>query len=208
MRVPRFKIRFLLVLTAVIALSLGLAIDRWRQNSSYHRLAVRHRAMAASLKEQVDQAVARSYRTPLRTAAKLEADRAYHAALASKYMQAKWTPWVGVPPDPPPPDLSPSGELSRAVMDLVRARRGEFVSLDFSGVQVSDEDLLEVSGLPRVGSISLARAVGTVTPEGIGKLASLPFLERLSLPGRWTRAEVGKLGGTMPKVVITHQEAE
>lgn len=46
----RFSIREMMLVTLVVALVVGWAIDHWRPNNAYRKMAIRYTAMEESLK--------------------------------------------------------------------------------------------------------------------------------------------------------------
>jgi hypothetical protein len=98
--------------------------------------------------------------------------------------------------------------MSRAVMDLVKARGAELTWLDLAGVEVSDVDLAMLPEQSKLTSIDLTNASGTFTIEGITQLSALTCLSELKLPGRWTRADIGKISLRLPNTSLNYFEAE
>jgi hypothetical protein len=91
MRLPRFRLRTLMVAVAVVALVSG-GWSMWSRSDRFTRIGWSHQARKNSLAAN-----------PPRVG---DADRGregWHAAMAAKYFRAARSPWLPVEPDPSPP---------------------------------------------------------------------------------------------------------
>jgi hypothetical protein len=93
MRLPRFRLRALMIAVAAVALLLGLWAGIERRRADFRRIARYHSFRNLGL--LVDS---RSL-TPL----ELRQDE-WHHALYLKYQRAARYPWLSVEPDPPEPE--------------------------------------------------------------------------------------------------------
>lgn len=94
MRLPRFRIRTLMVVVAVAAIGLAVLIERERErrlSSEYSFRAVNHRQLLLAV------------RSHLLTGERLREWDDYHRAMAKKWQWASEHPWWPVEPDPPEP---------------------------------------------------------------------------------------------------------
>ena len=105
MRPPRFRLRSMMILVAVLALSLSAAV-LWRRREHYRRLAEAYALTEMVLR--VDSNMARgSAAFPLLDLSESmdrnarQAD--YYARLRRKYERAARRPWLPVEADPPEP---------------------------------------------------------------------------------------------------------
>lgn len=124
MRMPRFRIRTLMIAVAVVAVLTACAAGAWRLNrlSRYYRsqaaiLSHAEKRATEGLKDQEEELASIAKRDPL-ARAKLKdfEDVARHcagqyaalaehaAALKLKYERAARYPWLPVEPDPPEPE--------------------------------------------------------------------------------------------------------
>jgi hypothetical protein len=110
MRLPRFRLRTLMVAVAVLALLLMGGIMVWR-SANYRRLAAFHEEMERRQERAVRgiESLAQAATDP-KDAAAARRDAAhearigrYHAGLKAKYLRAAARPWESVAPDPPRP---------------------------------------------------------------------------------------------------------
>ena len=105
MRLPRFRVRTLMVAVGVVALliwgaMMGLQSYHYAQRAEiYGRWEWQWRQLA-----QRDRARGTTRSIAARWGFQL-AD--YDAPLARKYRRAMWRPWIPVAPDPPPPSEIP-----------------------------------------------------------------------------------------------------
>jgi hypothetical protein len=122
-RLPRFRIRTLILAVAVAAVVVAgkIEVPRLRQlrdsyvaKATYHsQLATVHRSRVRSLDQQLATNVAMQTET-WRVGTKRLRDgfarlAAYDGSLAAKYERAASYPWITLEPDPPrPPDASPN----------------------------------------------------------------------------------------------------
>ena len=102
MRMPRFRIRTLMVAVAVIALLIGVPFDLARRRRAFLRLAIEHQAREVAVTYDGYARVWFDSRgRPLDPrAAKLDL---WNSQLADKYFRAARYPWLSVEPDPPEP---------------------------------------------------------------------------------------------------------
>ncbi len=106
MRPPRFRLRTMMILVAVLALSLSAAV-LWLRREQYRRLAEVYSLTEKVLR--VDSHMARGTAAfpllDLSDSMDRNARQAdYYARLRRKYERAATRPWLPVAPDPPPPE--------------------------------------------------------------------------------------------------------
>jgi hypothetical protein len=89
MRPPRFRLRTLMIVVAIVGIVFGLA----RRSAVYHQQAERQ----LQILEMED--FPSGPNDPLHFNLFIE----YHVRLMDKYNRAARYPWFPVPPDPPPP---------------------------------------------------------------------------------------------------------
>jgi hypothetical protein len=103
MRLPRLRVRTLMIAVCVMALLIWGAMMGAR-SYVYYRLARTYSAYERQWREEAvkDRGIPRSI------AAKWGPQIAeYYAPLARKYRRAAWHPWMPVAPDPPAPLFGP-----------------------------------------------------------------------------------------------------
>jgi hypothetical protein len=108
MRLPRFRIRTLMIAVAVVAIPLGAMVAVAERRQRFMRMATAHwRATVAVqiLENGTANGVVEHYLdargVPL--GAQQQARDKWHETMAEKYRQAARRPWLPVPPDPPEP---------------------------------------------------------------------------------------------------------
>jgi hypothetical protein len=111
MRMPRFRVRTLMIVVAVLALPLGLCMER---RSRFLRLAAEHAREAYRGGSALPMIFDNSGPEPRycddsgRELSASEAEQrialnSWHDSLALKYRRAAASPWLPVEPDPPEP---------------------------------------------------------------------------------------------------------
>jgi hypothetical protein len=109
MRLPRYRLRTLLIAVAVVALGMGTIVGLARPRESYLRQATQHRKLSNDARLYV-MSIDHRYlhwgpSEPERTEmAAYERRGDYHAALQAKYERAARYPWLPVDPDRPEPN--------------------------------------------------------------------------------------------------------
>jgi hypothetical protein len=110
MRLPRFRIRTLMIAVAVVATMSWVAV-RLRQRSErfyWESLSMEGRriewAAGAELYEYDCNRAADPLPDDVRGAIRHRRRANYYLALQRKYRDAARRPWLPVPPDPPPPE--------------------------------------------------------------------------------------------------------
>ena len=99
MRLPRFRVRTLMVVVGVVALLVRGAMMGSRSYDNY-RLA-----SLCDADERGWRKIAARHR---RGSEKWDSECAeWYGQLARKYRRAMWSPWMPVAPDPPPPEFHP-----------------------------------------------------------------------------------------------------
>jgi hypothetical protein len=91
MRLPRYQLRTLLILVAILAVAIGTATETLRRRDRYLRLAEEHR-------RATDMVIDPTTSPADREAMMRRSDR--HARLAERYYRAATRPWMVVAPDP------------------------------------------------------------------------------------------------------------
>ena len=103
MRLPRFRVRTLMIAVGVVALLVWGAIMGTR-SYVYYRFARTY----GTYERQWREMAVRDRGKPRSIAAKWGPQIAeYYAPLARKYRRAMWRPWMPVAPDPPAPVFGP-----------------------------------------------------------------------------------------------------
>src|SRR5262249_51267935 len=97
MRLPRFRVRTLMIAVAFVAITSGTML-MWHRSCEYDRRAKYHAMILTGL-IVVDGKIA-----GIRDHDLSEAEREYHDQLLGKYDRAARNPWLPVEPDPPPPE--------------------------------------------------------------------------------------------------------
>jgi hypothetical protein len=92
MRVPRFRIRTLMIAVVVVALMLGVARMTWL-SIEYRRRALDHGSIRLDMQVPMDA----------RTSDWVRRFHVYHQAMREKWERAARRPWLSVEPDPPEP---------------------------------------------------------------------------------------------------------
>ena len=92
MRLPRFRVRTLLVLVAAVGVLIWGAMMGWRSCGYYRRASV------YATQEYGWRQIAARGRWDARFASECAG---YFAQLTQKYRRAMWRPWMPVAPDPP-----------------------------------------------------------------------------------------------------------
>jgi hypothetical protein len=104
-RFVRFTLRQLMTVVAVLAITLGVAIELTRRRMRYLELAAYHRSQIVAPTQHVD----RNRRVVLwidrdgGTLAQRPRLDYWHEELGAKYQDAASRPWYPVEPDPPAP---------------------------------------------------------------------------------------------------------
>jgi hypothetical protein len=93
MRVPRFRLRTLMMAVAVVGLLLGLGVLTWRRALDYRALATLHLIHWRSNDVQAATWVAGARERA-----------AFHLEMMEKYSRAARYPWLSVPTHPPWPE--------------------------------------------------------------------------------------------------------
>jgi hypothetical protein len=97
MRLPRFRIRMLVIAVAVTSIAC-FGFDLWRKSKTYRARARYHSVEAFRIYVGPD------HHAPLRVHRRNRARLKWHGDLESKYAFAASHPWFSVPPDPPFPE--------------------------------------------------------------------------------------------------------
>jgi hypothetical protein len=95
MRLPRYQLRTLLILVAILAVAIGTATEVSRRRDRYLRLAEQHRR---ATEMEIDPTTSPADQEAMMR----RSDR--HARLAERYLQASNRPWMVVAPDPVGPE--------------------------------------------------------------------------------------------------------
>jgi hypothetical protein len=100
MQVPRFTIRWMMVLVASVGLTLGSIAWLGRRSEDFRRTAKRHELALRGLYQPAANADGEHLAIP---EVPYGPRYDYHAALKQKYERAARNPWLPVEPDPPEP---------------------------------------------------------------------------------------------------------
>jgi hypothetical protein len=111
MRLPRFRVRTLMIAVGVVALFIWGAMMA-SQSYDYYRLARKYGADERGWRE-----IAMRNRWPERKQFHSECVQ-YFAGLSAKYRQAMWRPWLPVPPDPHAPGFDQWLEQERRAKEV------------------------------------------------------------------------------------------
>jgi hypothetical protein len=106
MRLPRFRVRTLMLAEGVVALLVWGAMMGTRSYVDY-RLARSYSFEERGRRENAAKARGKPSRARTVGAVYGPQSAEYHAPLAEKYRRAMWRPWMPVAPDPPPPRFAP-----------------------------------------------------------------------------------------------------
>ena len=87
----RFTVRRLMVAVAVVAVMLSILAELSRRRIQFGRMAAYHRRRRGSVVAPFDFCHVGNEK------------QFFHAIMERKYMRARSSPWISVPPDPPEP---------------------------------------------------------------------------------------------------------
>jgi hypothetical protein len=111
MRLPRFRLRTMMILVAVVGVIAGIGIVGERRRARFSELADQHRLQVVNVLEgptdydgefRGDPDVLNLEMRPVTGVVRLR--DLWHMAMARKYRRATRYPWLPVEPDPPEPE--------------------------------------------------------------------------------------------------------